>query len=311
MELHSLQQAMDVQRAVQVVQADHETERDEVRRQRVHEAAAEGIARQRPPQRVDDRVERLPRLPQLLDAEREELRILARHTLPRAPRLGQEASCPFRQHRHLGGEVVRGEIVAERAALAIEAARRRAHPHDAAAVHEQARRREAGEHVHAQRLGLLAQPADDLAQRGDVVAAVAHRGGSRKAPSAVSRQQIHGLPANRRAEWEVRIGQLGEQLAEWAWIDHRAREAMLAERRGFFQHADVELGAVPPGETRQLDRGRQPGGPGSDDQHVQLHPIARAGGADRKDEPVQWQGRLVLRRNEPLPAPCSLSHVAF
>src|SRR5205823_11684325 len=107
MELHSLQQAMDVQRAVQVVQADHETERDEVRRQRVHEAAAEGIARQRPPQRVDDRVERLPRLPQLLDAEREELRILARHTLPRAPRLGQEVSYLLRLQRHIGLVVTR------------------------------------------------------------------------------------------------------------------------------------------------------------------------------------------------------------
>ena len=56
---------------------------------------------------------------------------------------------------------------------------------------------------------------------------------------------------------------------------------MLPERRGFLEHADVELGAVPLGETRQLDRGRQTGGPGADDQHVQVHAAARTRGADR------------------------------
>ena len=155
---------MHVEGAVRVVEADHEAERDEVRRERVHEAAAERVARQWPPQRVDDRVERLSRLPQLLDAEREELRILARHLLPRAPRLRQHPARPLGEYRHLRHEVIGRERIGERPAVAIEAARRRAHTNHPSAVHEQARRREPREDVDAQRLGSLAQPADDLAE---------------------------------------------------------------------------------------------------------------------------------------------------
>jgi len=83
---------------------------------------------------------------------------------------------------------------------------------------------------------------------------------------------------------------------------------MLAERRGLLEHADVELRAVPPGETRQLDRRCQTRGPGSDDQHIQLHPIARARCAYGDEELVQRQGRLVLRRNQPFPLPRPLTH---
>ena len=224
MQFHPLEQAVHVERAVPVVEADHEPERDEVGRERVHEAPAEGVPRQRPSQRVDDPVELVPRLPQLFDAEGEQLRIRGRHLLPRAPRLRQHPAGPLGQYRHLRGEVIGREVGGERPAVAVEATRRRAHAHHARAVHEQARARETREDIHAQRLGLLAQPADDLAQRCDVVALVAHRGRGRKAQAAFGRQQIYRLFANRRAEWEVRILHVGEQLAKRSWVDDGAGE---------------------------------------------------------------------------------------
>ena len=73
MELHPLQQLVDVETRVVVVEPDHETERHLRRAERVHEAAAERIGRERPAQRVDDGAKRLLHLPQLLHAEREEL----------------------------------------------------------------------------------------------------------------------------------------------------------------------------------------------------------------------------------------------
>ena len=70
MALHPLQQHVHVERRLAVVEADHEAEGHEVRLQRIEEAAAEGVARQRPAQGVDDRVQRLLRLPELLHPER-------------------------------------------------------------------------------------------------------------------------------------------------------------------------------------------------------------------------------------------------
>ena len=82
MQLHPLQQLVHVERRPPVVDADDDSERDEIRRQRIHEASAERIVRQRPAERVNDRVERLLRLPDLLHAEREDLRIVRADLLP-------------------------------------------------------------------------------------------------------------------------------------------------------------------------------------------------------------------------------------
>ena len=68
---------------------------------------------------------------------------------------------------------------------------------------------------------------------------------------------------------------------------------MLAQGLGLLEHADVYVRAVALREVRQLDRAGESGGPGPHDQHVQLHPVARAGGADRQQEAIQRQGRLV------------------
>jgi len=62
---------------------------------------------------------------------------------------------------------------------------------------------------------------------------------------------------------------------------------MLAERFGFLEHADVHRAAVLLRQLRQLDRAREPRGPGTDDEHVQLHPVAGALGAVFENQPLE------------------------
>src|SRR5467141_5037353 len=100
--LQPLQQNMYVERCVAVIETDHEPERDEIRFERVHEAAAECSSRQRPSQRVDHTIERLFRLPQLFYAEGKDLRILRGDPLPLTPRLRQQAPRSLGERRDFG-----------------------------------------------------------------------------------------------------------------------------------------------------------------------------------------------------------------
>ena len=99
-----------------VVEADHQAERHLGRAERVDEAAAERVGRERPAQRVDDAVERPLHLPDLLHAEREDLRVGRADLLPLAPRLAQRPRVPSASDRHLRGEV--GRLRVARARLA-------------------------------------------------------------------------------------------------------------------------------------------------------------------------------------------------
>ena len=164
MQLHPLKQLVHIETGFSVVEPDHEAECDEVGLERIHEAAAERVGRKRPAEGVDDHVERPLGLPDLLHAERENLGILGAHALAIEPRLRERPPRALSQYRDLRDEVVRRHVVGERPAIAVETARRRANPCHALLVHEQARRWEPGEHVHAQRRGALPEPPHDLAQ---------------------------------------------------------------------------------------------------------------------------------------------------
>ena len=288
---------MHVERGAPVVEPDDETERQQVRLERVEKAAAEGVARKRPAERVDHPVEGALRLPDLLHAQRKDLRILGRHALPLEPRLREHSSRPLGERRDLGDDVVRRLIARERLVVAIEPRRRRAYARDAFAVHEQAGRGEAGEHRDPELLRLVPEPPDDFAQRRDVETLVVHGGRHGKAPLALGRQQIHSFLANRPAEREVGIPEMGKQLAEGAGIYDRPGQGVLSQRSRLLEHADVELGAAAARQPGQLDRGRQPRGARAHDEDVQLHAIAGARRVLRQDEPLARQRRLVVGGN--------------
>src|SRR5690606_10269586 len=123
----------------------------------VHEAAAEGVRGERPPEGVDDGVERLLRFPDLLDAEGEDLRVLAPYALPLEPGLGEEPARAFGEGRDLGDDVGRRHVAPGRLAAAVEPRRRGPDACDAVAVDEELAGGEAGEDVDAEPLGLFAE----------------------------------------------------------------------------------------------------------------------------------------------------------
>ena len=69
MQLHPLEQLMDIQGGVVVVEPHHQSESYLAGAQRIHEASTESISRKRPSQGVDHPVERAFGLPHLFDAE--------------------------------------------------------------------------------------------------------------------------------------------------------------------------------------------------------------------------------------------------
>ena len=139
----------------------------------------------------------LLRLPELLDPEREDLRVRrARRPATAHPGLRERAARALGERRHLRGEVGR-RLRSRRPGVPsrVEARRRRAHADARARPRRAATSRgEAGEQVDAELLGLLAEPAHDLADRGDVVAVVLHRRRRRDARArAPLGQQVDAL----------------------------------------------------------------------------------------------------------------------
>ena len=241
-------------------------------------------------------------LPYLLHAQGEELRVGGADLAPLAPCLGQEPARAFGHDRDAPGEIGRLGVARARLPRAIEARRRGADPAHRRAVHQQRVRREAGEQVDAEPFGALAEPADDLAERGGVESAVVHRGRRGDPLGAASGHEVHGFGGHGLAEGEVGRLEVGEQLAERAGIDDRAGEAVLAQALGLLQHADVEVGdpaaarLVALHQVGQLDGAGQPRGTSADDQHVHLDRL----GARRvaQDDAVDGDGGLVADRED-------------
>src|SRR3989442_12968604 len=94
MELQPLEQHVHVERGAPVVEPDDETERQQVRLERVEKAAAEGVAGKRPAGRVDHPVEGALRPPDLLHPRRKNLRLPGRQTRPPRPPLRRTLSAP-------------------------------------------------------------------------------------------------------------------------------------------------------------------------------------------------------------------------
>ena len=134
--LEPLQQQVHVERRVAVIEPHHEAQRDQIRLEGIHEAAAERVPRQRPPQRVDHAIERLLRLPQLLHAEGKDLRVLRRHALPLAPRLRQQTPRPLGERRDVGDKIVGRRATGRRLPLAIESGGRGSDTNDRRVAHQ-------------------------------------------------------------------------------------------------------------------------------------------------------------------------------
>ena len=280
MRLEALELLEGRQVGVAVVEAGHEADGDLVRAEMVEERPAIGLPVERPADRVDDRALAVPGridLPELLDAEAEGLRADAVAQVEALEQLlGERAAHALREQggpsMQLDARLVAGgplAVLADAHVAGGDAA-------DAAILGVQhLGRGEAREDLDAQRLGLLRQPAAHVAQADDVVAVVVHLRRRRQADGSLRGQEQEPVLARRRVERGALLAPVGDQLVEGARLHHRAGEDMGADLRALLEHADRELAAMLDGELPQADRGGQPGGPGTDDHDVVVHPIAR------------------------------------
>ena len=151
---------------VAVVEADDHPERDHLVAERIDEGAAElAVARlvpKRPAHRVDHPVERPRHLPDLLDPERPDLRVLADEPEALDRRTGEMALRSLAEHGDPRDDVRArlevGELLARAAAAAVSGA----HAAYTAVLDEQPHRGRLGQDRGAARLRLLAQPAPEL-----------------------------------------------------------------------------------------------------------------------------------------------------
>ena len=202
-ELELLQHVVDRDPRVGVVEPAHEPDRDlrllALAVHAVDPRAAEllvlGLRAQRPAERVDDLLQRLLDLPDLLDAERPDLRVVARQAEPLLRGAGQVAPAALGEHGRLGHHVRAGLEVALLAAVLVAALVARADADDLVVLDQQLVAGGLREDVGAGLLGLLGQPAVELGDRDDVVAVVAER--RRDRPQAdralLVEHEVHGL----------------------------------------------------------------------------------------------------------------------
>ena len=210
MQLHPLEQLVDVQRHFVVIHAHHEADRYEVRRERIHEAAAERARWQRPAERVNDRVQRALRLPDFFHAEREHLWICGRDPFATHVRLRERATRSFGQDDDSGGDVSGRTITRTRLRIATEARRDCTHAGDAATVHQQRSDRKSRQDIHPHRFGPLAEPTDDLADRGDGIPVIPHRRRRRDPQRTPTGEQIDAFPTNGTAKGKLGSGYVRE-----------------------------------------------------------------------------------------------------
>jgi hypothetical protein len=92
----------------------------------------------------------------------------------------------------------------------------------------------------------------------------------RQSQSAHGRQQIEAIVAHLGLDRRVLAPPLREELVEADRIDDGAGQDVRADLGALLDHDHAEVGR----ELLEPDRGGEPGGPGADDHHVELHRLA-------------------------------------
>ena len=296
---HVVHGELDVRR----LEPGDEADRHEVVAHRVDEGAAElAEARrrpQRPAHRVDDLSQRLADAPDLLHAERPDLRVLAVEPELVDGRAGQVPLRALREHGEAGDDVVPRLERRKRLPRAAASPIARAHADDAAVLDEELRRRRLGKNDRAERLGLLGEEAPELGHRDDEVPVVAHRRRRRDPERRAARQDVHRFAGHLAVRREVgRLEPPAEELAQRRRVQHRAGQQVRARLLALLEHRDGNV-AEPLADVRMLleqlaepNRAREPARPRADDRDADLDPLVgrirrradRVAGAERRSE---------------------------
>ena len=104
---------------------------------------------------------------------------------------------------NLGSQIHGRHVVRARLAFAVETRGGGAHTDDTVGFDQQSIHRKARKHVDAESLGLLSQPAHDLADRGQVVTVVPHGGGRGDPDRLVLRKEVDRLLADPAPERKI------------------------------------------------------------------------------------------------------------
>ena len=305
--LELLQHVVDRELDVAVLEPGDEAERDHVVTHRIDEGAAElAVLRplaQRPTHRVDDVLERLRNLPDLLDAERPDLRLRAFEPEAGERGTGEVALRPLREDGELRDDVRAWLVRGERLPVTAEALVAGADAVDAAVRDEQLLSIRLRQDRRAARLRLLGEEACKLRDRDDPVGVVAHRRRRRDPERRPPRQQIDGLAVHLPVARDVFHRQpILEEAAERARVDDRAGEQVRARALALLDDRDGDVAEPLRGLGRALeqlaetDRAGEPGRTAADDQDADLDPlVGRIGGS--RDRVGRREGRRVVGRS--------------
>jgi hypothetical protein len=185
-----------------------------------------------------------------------------------------------------------GLEVGLRLALPIEAHGAGRHALDGAVLAvEHLGRGEARIDLGALRLGLLAQPFDDVAHADDEVAVVAHLRRRRQGEGTRLGQEEEAVGGDRHVQGRIFVLPVRDQLRQRARLEDRAREGVRAKGRALLEHADADLAIMLHRQLPQADRRREPGRAGAHDHHVELHALPFHGPSARRSD-----GRLARRK---------------
>ena len=234
---------------------------------------------ERPADRVDDEAGLVPGgrdLPQFLDADRVGLRVAAVAQLePLDQPLRQGAAAALGEQGLARDQLDARRVAVGRLAVAADAhvaGRDAAHP--AVVVVQHLGPGKPGIDLDPELLGLRRQPAAQIAEADDVVAAVVHLRRRRQPERPAARQIQEPVLGGGRVERRAALAPVRDQFVERARLQHRARQDMRADFRALLDDADADLGLGGGRELLQTDRRREPRRPGPDDDHVVFHPLA-------------------------------------
>src|SRR5215471_7543379 len=214
-------------------------------------------------------------LPQLFQAEAEFLRLAAfGQAEALRERLGEAAARALREQR-----VFRAQLHAAGEAILVVAILGEAHVaggdagHGAAAIEQNFGGGKARIDFNPSCFRLGRKPATDVAERDHVIAVVVHQRRQHdisQPHGARRRQPIEAVVAHLGLDRAVLAAPVGDQLVEADGIDHGARENVRPDLGAFFDHDHGGVGR----KLFEPDRGGEPGRPGADDHHVELHRLA-------------------------------------
>ena len=147
-----------------------------------------------------------------------------------------------------------------------------------AVVIENLRSGKTREDVHAHVLGLLAEPAAEVAETDRMIAVVVRRGRHEERrdlhPIRVVGEIVDLVLGDRIVEWGPELSPIREQLVQGARLDDGARENVRADLGAFLDEAHRELLTGRLGDLHQSACRRQSGRASADDDDVEFHGLS-------------------------------------